>query len=328
MKTIYIFTNGTLIRKDNTLVLDTGEEKKHLPIENIRDLFVFSEVTLNKRLLEFLTKYGIAIHFFNHYGYYTGTYYPREHLNSGHLIVKQVECYIDPARRINLAKGFVTGAARNILHVIGYCRKSHDELQTIIENVKGFAEGIPKTKTIEGLMGIEGNIRDAYYSSFDPILSRKGFSYSGRSRRPPKTPLNSLISFGNMLMYSTLLTEIYKTHLDPRIGYLHATNFRRFTLNLDVSEIFKPIIVDRTIFSVIQNKEIVPEDFEESAQGLLMTEKAKRLFVQRYDEHLDATFHHRRVGKVSYRKVIRMELYKIEKHLIGDTEYEPFISQW
>ena len=87
-------------------------------------------------------------------------------------------------------------------------------------------------------MAIEGNIRDIYYDGFDKIINDELFEFKRRTKRPPLNRLNSLISFGNSLLYTCVLREIYKTHLDPRIGYLHTTNNRRFTLNLDVAENF------------------------------------------------------------------------------------------
>ena len=118
-------------------------------------------------------------------------------------------------------------------------------------------------------MGIEGNIRDMYYKAFDSIINNKDFVFQERTRRPPKNHLNAMISFGNSLLYVLVLSEIYKTHLDPRIGFLHTTNFRRFTLNLDVAEIFKPIIVDRVIFTLISKKIIQINDFESDMVGCI-----------------------------------------------------------
>jgi len=151
----------------------------------------------------------------------------------------------------------------------------------------------------------------------------------GDSRRPPQNYLNTLISFGNSLLYVLILSEIYKTHLDPRIGYLHSTNFRRFTLNLDVSEIFKPIIIDRIIFSLIGRNMISTNDFEKDVEGIMLKEKGRKIFVQEFDKRLQTTINHRDLGRnVSYNRLIRMELYKLEKHLMGEYEYTPYVSRW
>ena len=141
--------------------------------------------------------------------------------------------------------------------------------------------------------------------------------------------MNVLISFGNSLMYSIILSEIYKTHLDPRIGFLHATNFRRFSLNLDIAEIFKPIIIDRIIFSLIAKKMITKSDFNKDMGGLVLKDNAKRVFIEELDKKLATTLKHKTLGRnVSYRRLIRMELYKLEKHLMEEKEYEPYVASW
>ena len=126
-----------------------------------------------------------------------------------------------------------------------------------------------------------------------------------------------------------MLSEIYKTHLDPRIGYLHTTNFRRFTLNLDVAEIFKPIIGDRTILSLLNKGIIKPNDFEDKLEGVYLKETGRKKFLQAMEERLKQTIKHSKLNRqVSYRRLIRLELYKLEKHLIGEEEYEPFVMDW
>jgi len=113
------------------------------------------------------------------------------------------------------------------------------------------------------------------------------------------------------------------------IGYLHSTNNRGFTLNLDVSEIFKPLLVDRVIFTLISKRMIQPKHFEKKLGSILLNEEGKRLFISQYEEKLQTTFKHRELGRnVSYRRLIRMELYKLEKHLIGEQIYTPFVSRW
>lgn len=110
-KTIYIFSSGQLHRKQNTLYFESKEGKrKYVPVENTKEIMIFGEVSLNKKLLEFLSQQEITLHFFNHYGYYVGSFYPWEHYNSGCMILKQSEFYLDEGRRLNLARRFIAGA--------------------------------------------------------------------------------------------------------------------------------------------------------------------------------------------------------------------------
>lgn len=328
-KTIYIFSDGELKRKENTLYFETEQGKKYIPVENTGEIMVFGEVTLNKRFLEFVSKTEIILHFFNHYGYYVGSFYPREHLNSGYMILKQAECYLDEKKRISLAQRFVKGAIDNIKKVLAYYNSRGKEVKEIMEKIDTLDEKLNDANTTDELMAIEGNVREQYYKAFDIILDNTHFVFEARTRRPPQNRMNALISFGNSLLYTTCLSEIYKTHLDPRIGYLHTTNFRRFSLNLDVAEIFKPIIVDRIIFTFVNKGIIQKQHFESKIDGIVLNQKGRELFVKELDERLKTTINYKHLGRnVSYRTLIRLELYKIQKHIIGEEEYKPFVSGW
>lgn len=328
-KTIYIFTNGELRRKDNTLCFENENGRRYIPVEDTGEIVVNGEININKKLLEFLSQREIILHYFSHYGYYMGTFYPREHLNSGYMILRQAEHYLEDNLRIIIARAFVRGAAKNIRQVLKYYNGRNKKVLkqlTAVEDLILLIDGCSDTK---GLMGIEGNIRDHYYAAFDEIIGDPNFVFEERTRRPPKNFLNTLISFGNSLMYTICLSEIYKTHLDPRIGYLHATNFRRFTLNLDIAEIFKPIIIDRLIFSLLNRKIITKNDFEKMTEGIMLKESAKKRFIKEIDNKLKTTVKHREIGRpVSYRRLVRLELYKLEKHLMGEKVYEPFVARW
>jgi CRISPR-associated protein Cas1 len=329
-KPIYIFSDGKLERHQNTLAFKDAEgKKKYVPVENTSELHIFGEVDLNKRLLEFLTQQEILLHFFNHYGYYIGSFYPREHYNSGCLILNQAEHYLDSTKRLNLAQQFVKGAEENIKRVLGYYLRRGVDLQGVLNTIELSSPRLEQQTSPEALMAIEGNIRETYYEAFDIILKHEEFSFAKRTRRPPQNRLNALISFGNSLMYVAVLSEIYRTHLDPRIGFLHTTNFRRFSLNLDVAEVFKPTFVDRLIFSLVNKGQIQAKHFSESAGGIFLTEPGRKIFVEEWEKRLLTTIDHPKLKrKVSYRRLIRLELYKIEKHLLGDQPYEPYVARW
>lgn len=340
-KTLYLISSGRLRRRQNTLVLElmasqtanAGKhpQRKYFPVERIGEIHAFGELELNKRLLEFLNQNGILLHFYNRYGYYVGTFYPREHYNSGYLVLKQAEHYMTPEKRLDLARRFVRGGLQNLLQVIRYYqnRGVNDGLQAISDAIKGHMKRLDVLISVEQLMQAEGQAREAYYHAFDLILQNDDFAFKGRSRRPPANRINALISFGNSLLYTTTLSEIYKTRLDPRIGFLHATNFRRFSLNLDIAETFKPILVDRLILSLIQRGQIKAKDFKTELEGLYLSKHGKRKFLEEWERRLSTTIYHRGLRRnVSYRTLIRLELYKLEKHLIGEKEYEPFRSRW
>jgi len=332
-KSLYIFKSGELRRKDNTLFFENEEGKRVIPIEDTNDIYIFGEVDVTKRFLELVSQKEICVHYFNHYGYYTGTFYPREHFNAGHVVVKQAEHYLDPTKRLQLAGKFVQGAIGQMKQVIRYYKsrnkRESERLSEVLEQLDGQLQLLPEVATVEQLMAVEGHAREHYYQAFDFIINHPDFPFEKRSKRPPLNRLNALISFGNSICYTIALSEIYKTYLDPRIGYLHASNFRRFSLNLDVSEVFKPIIVDRLIFTMINKKMITKKDFDKHIGGIVLSEAGKRTFVSELDNKMKTTVNHRHLGKsVSYRRMIRLELYKIQKHVLGEKEYVPYQSLW
>ena len=141
--------------------------------------------------------------------------------------------------------------------------------------------------------------------------------------------MNSLISFGNSLLYSTIISELYNTQLNPTISYLHEPFERRYSLALDLSEIFKPILVDRLILYMVKRKIIKRGDFDRDMNYCLLNDSGRKKFIIEYDKRLSKTIKHKDLmRKVSYRRLIRLDAYKLIKHLIGEKRYEPFLIWW
>jgi len=327
-KSLVILSSGEILRKDNTLLFVSSDgERRYIPINLVSEIEVFGEVSLNKKALEFLSHHKIPVHFYNYYGYYVGTYYPREHLNSGYVLLKQVEHRLEENKRLFLAKAFLIGALSNLRKNLKNYEKKFPELKNSIREIEELRMLIDKAEDIPTLMALEGNARQTYYASFELIV--REFPFKKRTKRPPEDEINALISFGNSLLYTKILTEIYFTHLDPRIGYLHETNMRSFNLNLDLAEIFKPIIVDRVIFQLTNKRILSAKDFSKEAGVCYLNSEGKKKFLKAFQEKLATTVRHRRLRrKVSYRNLIRLECYKLIKHLIGDEIYEPLVAWW
>lgn len=238
----YLYKSGRLQRKDNTLEIKYNDNtKKVIPVERVDDIYVMTEFDFNTSLLNFLSQHGISIHFFNYYGFYTGTYYPKESLVSGRLLIKQVNNYENKDKRLKTAKAFIDSASYNIHRNLIYYKNRGKELDKYIKEIEYFRREIGKCKDIKELMGIEGNIRKVYYSCWNVIINQD-IEFEKRVKNPPDNAINSLISYVNTIIYTRVLSEIYKTQLNPTISYLHEPSERRFSLCLDIAEIFKPIL--------------------------------------------------------------------------------------
>ncbi len=325
----YIYNSGDLQRKDNTLRFTSYEgEKRDIPVERISDIYVMTEMTFNTAFINYISKYGIPVHFFNYYQFYTGSYYPRESLLAGQLLVKQVEHYTDPLRRLLLAQRFVEAAADNIYRNLRYYNGRGKDVSVQMMEISTLRKDISKAETIEELMGIEGNIRKNYYRAWKIIINQE-IDFKKRVMHPPDNMINSLISFVNSLIYSKTLSEIYQTQLNPTISYLHEPGVRRFSLCLDISEIFKPLIGDRLIFSLLNRNQITEDSFTKELNFLHLKKEASQTVVREFEAKLKTTIMHKDLNRqVSYQYLIRLEAYKLIKHLIGEKEYEGFRIWW
>lgn len=332
-KSYYLFNPGRMSRKDNTLKFTPVDESgiegspKYIPIEGIGDLFCFGSLEANSALYNFLGKQQVAVHFFDYYEHYTGSFMPKEYLLAGKMQIDQTRHFSNKSKRIVIAQKFVEGAAFNILKNLRYYQSRGKELQSHIELIENLSNNICNSTEIDELMGVEGNIRQIYYDAFNEILN--DFAMDGRSKRPPKNEVNALVSFGNMMCYSVCLSQIYHTQLNPTISFLHEPGYRRFSLALDLAEIFKPILVDRVIFRVLNKKEIQAKDFDVQVNSVLLKDGARKTFVRAFEERLNETINHRTLKrKVSYKHLVKLECYKLTKHLLGMEIYKPFKAWW
>jgi CRISPR-associated endonuclease Cas1 len=303
-------------------------EKRVIPVEDVDAIWSFCELDLNSRVLNFLAQKRIPIHFFNYYGFYSGSFYPREYLQAGYLLVRQVKHYSSRLKRLRIAREFIRAALHNILRNLRYRDSRGADLQAETEAVQAEVLRLEEVRTIDELMACEGRARAAYYQAFEKIIKRD-VEFKKRVRRPPDNMVNALISFTNGLVYSTCLTQIYRSQLDPTISFLHEPGFRRFSLALDLAEVFKPVLADRLIFRLFNNGQLSEKHFAQDLNCCYLKETGRKIVLQEWDARLKTTIEHRRLKrKVSYERLIRLECYKLVKHLMEVEEYKGFRAWW
>lgn len=368
----YIMTSGRLRRKDNTIYFEpapgngegrvesgvdeeilagftdeseadpeTGRVKrKPIPVEDIEAFYCFGELDFNTKFFNYLSQKKIPLHLFNYYGHYAGTFVPREYLPSGQAVVEQVRAFLDPRRRLVIARELIDAASFNIVKNLQYYLNKEgrekgddrpvgeEDLRGAIADIEGLRASIRDLPTTKELMGIEGNIRERYYRCWEAILGSE-FRLERRVKHPPDNAINALISFSNGLVYATVLSEIYHTHLNPTISYLHGPGERRYSLALDLAEVFKPLLADRMIFKLVNNRQIQEKHFKKEVNFCHLEEAGRRIVLQEYDGRLKTTLKHRGLGRnVSYRHLVRLEAYKLVNHIMAGEEYKAFRAWW
>ncbi|MGO3751984.1 MAG: type I-B CRISPR-associated endonuclease Cas1b [Peptoniphilaceae bacterium] len=324
-KVKYIMTIGELSRKDNSLCYrDQNNKINYFPIEGISEIYILNEVSLNTKLLDYLSRYRIILHIFNYYGNYSGTYYPKEHYISGRLKIKQIKKYDED--RLRIARSIVKGIGINTSEVLYHYYRHGRDVKIQIDNIrKLYKNDLLYTKNIKQILFVEGEIWKNFYYGVKKVIPEE-FIFNNRVKRPPDNPMNAMISFGNTLLYTKTISAIYQTHLDPSISYLHEAAERRFSLALDISEVFKPIIVFRTILDLVNNRRIkIEKHFEKSCNYALLNEEGRKIFISEFENRINRVVDHSTLKrKVTYTTLLKYECYKIIKDILEEKEFIPY----
>lgn len=320
----YIDSSGKIKREANSIIFRNSEDDKmNIPVETTKEIYFLSEVDLNSSFLNFVGKNGLTLHFFDYYGNYTGSFYPREKYLSGRITVNQVKAFEE--KRMEFAKNIVNGIGENIREVVSNYDRS-EKVKELIDYIDDDMKySIDEAQDIKELLFVEGGIWNRFYITFDQILN-KDFEFEKRTKRPPKNPLNALISFGNSILYSKCVSQIYLSHLNPTISFLHEPMERRFSLSLDLSEVFKPVIVFKTIINLVNKRMIdVNKHFDNELNYCILNKEGKRIYIKALEERLKETYLHPKLKRnVTYLNSIKLDAYKLIKAIVEEQEFIPF----
>ncbi|WP_129113875.1 type I-B CRISPR-associated endonuclease Cas1b [Halegenticoccus tardaugens] len=325
----HIFSDGTLSREQNTLRFDTADDSTYLPVETVDALYCYGQVRYNTQLLGLLNDNDVELHVFGWNGQYVGSHVPRRSYISGQTIVKQVATYLDEDRRLSVAREMVSGSIHNMRKNLVYYRSRRDgnQLDDAITELDETTEKLSEAQGIDSLMGFEATARKAYYSTFDDILT--GLCFRTRTYRPPESNSNALISFVNSLVYANVVSAIRRTALEPSVSFLHEPGDRRYSLSLDIADVFKPLLSDRLVFRLANRSQITSNDFRNDVNGHLLTEHGRKTVVTTFEEQLEETIEHQTLNRhVSYKYLLQLEAYKLKKHVLTGEPYEAFRRWW
>ncbi|NOH00238.1 MAG: type I-B CRISPR-associated endonuclease Cas1 [Ignavibacteriae bacterium] len=352
-QSIYLFSDTIIKRNSNTIIVETIKEddeyeteereneyflsneivipsgdKKYIPVENIEAIFAVGSLHFNSRFLYFLSQNNIPLHILNYQNRYAGSYLSAGKPVSGSLLIKQAQAFLSSNERMHIAMEFVNAAAHNTIANLKYHQNRKAVLSDFIEYITDLKEQIKSCKYINELMGIEGAIKKVYYTAWKEIFNYP-LNFNKRIKNPPPDIINSLISYGNAIVYAVCLSEIYHTRLNPEIGFLHEPADAQLSLSFDIADIFKPIFTDRAIFKVI-NKNIITEKDYFTKNGFCRIKKeAKKKFTREIENTITTTIKNRETDKqLSYKRLVREECYKLAEHFKKEKIYTAYKTRW
>jgi CRISPR-associated endonuclease Cas1 subtype I-B len=309
------------------VLFENDEKKNYLPVETCGSINVYSNVAFSSTFFEYARDKHLQVNLFDKYGEYVGCFTTANHYDSVKTMLKQAMLYNDEEKRLAMAKNMEVASLHNQRENLRYYYKHRrtDKLKAAIDAMTQCISEMKTCGSVGELMLVEARGKQKYFSAFDDMLNDDEFIFEKRTRRPPKNAVNAMISFGNVFLYQRVATEINKTALDIRIGFVHAANNRSQSLNLDIAEIFKPIVVDRAIFTSIHNREITLDRHfqKEENGGVYLNKDGKRIFIHELEHKL---YQKISVGgtAVTYDALIRNEIRKIVHYVQMDEKYKAY----
>lgn len=317
MYTFYISQNGSIDRFGNTLYFTGDGFKRHLPVMNVSEIIITAKVSMSSWAIDYLSKLGILVHYLNESGRYMSSIIPGDSKERGNLTVTQALIYSDKNKRLQIAAEMVHGIKYNIMRNMRYYNKDG----ILNEKIDAVRVLDPAESEIEKILGIEGKIWSIYYSAFPVMFNLKGDFR--RTFHPPRDPVNSMISYGNALLYSTVLSAILISGLNPSISFLHSPGDRSFSLALDIADIFKPVIVERVLATLINNRMMGDNMFENRDGGVYLNETGRKKFLTSYRDKIESVI---RYGgrNISYATIIEQECRNLCSHLRGENSYKAY----
>lgn len=325
----HIFADGELSRSEGTLRIDTLDgETEYLPVKSVDSLYLHGQIDFNTRALGLLNDHGVPMHVFGWEDYYRGSYLPKRGQVSGNTVVEQVRCYDDSDRRLHISRKIIKASIHNMRSNLRYYDDRQGDFSQELTELKQLKTRVDSVEGINQLRSVEGNARKKYYGCFDRIL-RDPFTLNRREYNPPANEANAAISFLNGMVYTTCVSAIRNTALDPTVGFVHEPSERRFTLSLDIADIFKPILADRLLFRVINRQQLSINDFEDQLKGCLLDESGRKTILKEYEQLLDKTIYHPRLErKVSYKTLVQTDVYSLKKHILTGEKYHSTERWW
>ena len=349
MSILYVTEQGSSLVKqgDRLLVVKKGKTLHWTHAFKVQQIALMGNISLSPQTVAFLLKEGIDTVFLSYYGKYRGRLVAElgKNVQLRRMQFKQID---DPEFRINMARSYIAGKLDNSRVFLRRRIKEPytEKINTALTRIRRLTDQIPSANDTEQLMGIEGSAAAAYFGCFSELIKPEDITFNGRNRRPPKDPVNVLLSLGYTLLANTVHTQVNIVGLDPYLGCLHSPEYGRPSLVLDLMEEFRPLLVDSSVIYVINSGIIKNQDFyvtadkEAAAFDFAETEPVRdeypiflrhegmKKFVTFFEERLNyKAVYPERGQRLSYRDIILEQVRMFGRCVSDKLQYKPFTTR-
>lgn len=323
MGVIYVLEHDVCLSKDGGTLKVTRRAGREVllqkPLVAVEEIVVLGNATVTPALLKYCALNGIGLHYMSP----SGTYYAglsRTPAKNAPARVAQFQAYLNPERKLALARQFVIGKLKNALVFLRRNEAPGWEEQ------RSFILEVERAKDEETLRGVEGRAAERYFRALAQLLPQ-GFRFTDRNRRPPRDPVNSLLSLAYTLLVKECESALHIAGLDPYVGYLHDIRYGRASLALDLAEEFRSVLADSVVLTLLNNRRITLADFEEEEGYPRLRREAWPKFLRGWEGRLAEQIRHPILGKrLSYRQILLAQSRMLAKHLMGELpRYDSFV---
>ncbi len=325
-KRIYLIESGKLERLDNSLVfINNKGYKTYLPIYQIESINIYGHCSFNKEVIQLLFLHQISLLIFSFSGKYLGSY-RANHNQLGSCLINQVLCNTNQKLKNEYVKEIILTAITNMMSVLKYYNKKRLPLEDKIDKLQNIKEELINKE--ENFLISEALAKQVYYSAFNIIIKNKDFNFIKRTTHPSTDLINALMSFGYAVLYGIIENDIYQSNLVISLPFIHGITRNSTGLQYDIADIFKPILIDRLIFRLINKRQITKEHFIIKENETLLNKEGIKILLEEIEKNLQSVISVTNNKKMSYRSIIKQEAQKLEKSIKENKKYNGFLMRW
>ncbi len=322
---MYVTTQGGVIGKsgDNITVRLKGNIASKTRLLDISSLSIFGNAQVTAQATRELLDRGVPICHFTYGGWLKGVTWGMAHKNVD-LRIHQFEAAGDKIRSVSIARDIVIAKLRNSRVML---RRNHpDTPEAALKEISRLSRSARNADSLQTLLGIEGAAASVYFSNFGAMIRSDDseFDFRTRNRRPPKDPVNAVLSFlYSMLIKQTLVSAI-AVGFDPYMGFYHQPKYGKPALALDLAEEFRPIVADSAALTLFNNSEIKGSDFISRSGAVSLTQQGRKAVIRAFERRLDSLVRHPLFGySMSYRRIMEVQARLLGRHVLGELKKYP-----